>query len=89
MHPVEHSWGNGRRRSGNSGVQDRRQRPDQGVLWSWRDLNPRLPRCERCGQDSPTRGNGMYSRVCGACVERESRLDTSGVVTNGLLGAEL
>jgi len=56
-----------------------RKRPDQGIQWSWRDLNPRLPRCERCGQTALTRGNGTRWRVCGAHVEQA----TKGIVRVG------
>jgi len=43
---------------------------DQGIQWSWGDLNPRPPRCERCGQIAVTWGNKSTMRACGAAVER-------------------
>ena len=39
------------------------------IQWSWRDLNPWPPRCERCSQEPLTRGNRSNPRPCGAAVE--------------------
>jgi len=37
-------------------------------------FEPVAPRCERCGQNSLTRGNGSLSVSCGAAVEQGTRV---------------